>query len=65
MLRSDGEPLLMDFGLASRVETDGQGNQAGRVVGTPDYMAPEQARGEAEAASDQYYPGKHVSHPDR
>ncbi|MCI0340687.1 MAG: serine/threonine protein kinase [Planctomycetales bacterium] len=43
-----GRPYLTDFGLARPVEFDTQVTATGSTVGTPAYMAPEQARGLAE-----------------
>jgi formylglycine-generating enzyme required for sulfatase activity/tRNA A-37 threonylcarbamoyl transferase component Bud32 len=54
MVREDGEPLLMDFGLAARLDETEKLTVAGQFMGTPEYTAPEQWRGQAEAASDQY-----------
>ncbi len=50
LLTAAGEPKVADFGLAKHLEpaTDGSGRyhtQAGVVVGTPEYMAPEQVNG--------------------
>jgi serine/threonine-protein kinase len=45
LLAEDGTPRVADFGLAKRVEVDDGGTVTGVVLGTPSYMAPEQAGG--------------------
>ncbi len=44
---SPTQPRLMDFGLALKLDDDAMVTQAGDVLGTPAYMSPEQARGDA------------------
>lgn len=54
LLRPDGWLLLADFGIARILSGVENLTQAGVGFGTPEYMAPEQAQGKAEAASDNY-----------
>lgn len=46
LLTEDGTPKVTDFGLARRMEGDGELTFTGAPLGTPSYMAPEQARGD-------------------
>jgi serine/threonine protein kinase/tetratricopeptide (TPR) repeat protein len=41
----DGIPKITDFGLAKRLESDSRQTESGQIMGSPSYMAPEQASG--------------------
>jgi tRNA A-37 threonylcarbamoyl transferase component Bud32 len=50
MIDADGQPHIMDFGLARRETGEVTVTVDGQLLGTPAYMSPEQAQGEAHAA---------------
>src|SRR5262249_52965747 len=45
LLDAQGEPHITDFGLAKLVEDDSSLTMSAAILGTPSYMAPEQAAG--------------------
>lgn len=49
LLTSSGVPKIADFGLAKQVEGESSQTKSGTLMGTPSYMAPEQARGAVHA----------------
>ncbi len=54
MIDEDGDVRIMDFGIASSIETKGA-TLPGMMIGTPEYMSPEQIDGgEIDARSDLY-----------
>jgi len=48
MIDGDGDPIVMDFGLARHVDEQSQVTVAGTLLGTPAYMSPEQVEGIAQ-----------------
>jgi serine/threonine protein kinase/Leucine-rich repeat (LRR) protein len=59
MVNKQGEPIIMDFGLARKRRAEGEATltQSGVILGSPAYMSPEQIEGNPDSvgpASDQY-----------
>ncbi len=55
LLSRDTHPKVMDFGLVQLTETSRQLTRTGFTLGTPSYMAPEQATGDATGAATDLY----------
>lgn len=47
MLTLDGRPILNDFGIAQIMGSEAKISSTGTIIGTPQYMAPEQCQGES------------------
>jgi eukaryotic-like serine/threonine-protein kinase len=55
MLEADGRIVLTDFGISKALEGGSALTGTGNIIGTPHYMAPEQAKGlEVDGRADQY-----------
>jgi predicted ATPase/serine/threonine protein kinase/uncharacterized protein HemY len=54
LITEEGQVKVSDFGLVKDLETQTDLTQSNFAMGTPMYMSPEQARGQAEVRSDLY-----------
>lgn len=65
LLDANNEPFIADFGLAKQTTNDPTLTRSGAILGTPSYMAPEQAagrRGQVGVTSDVYSLGAILYH---
>jgi len=55
MINKSGKAYVLDFGIARSINVESDESEEGIVLGTPDFMSPEQIKGEkADAATDIY-----------
>ena len=55
LFRTNGAPLLTDFGIAKQVRLDAELTSTGTILGSPFYMSPEQSEGlEVDGRADVY-----------
>lgn len=52
LIDAEGKPRVTDFGLAKRLNIDSDMTYSGQILGSPGYMAPEQAAGRNEQVSE-------------
>ena len=50
LLAKEDQPKIVDFGLAKDLDRDSSETKTGSIMGTPSYMAPEQAKGQSHLA---------------
>src|SRR5262249_47047539 len=51
LIDQSGQPRITDFGLAKRIQEDSDLTSSGQVLGSPNFMPPEQALGKRQAAT--------------
>ncbi len=47
LFTAEDTPKITDFGLAKRIDSNEGQTESGQIIGSPSYMAPEQARGQS------------------
>lgn len=65
LIDEDGQPFIVDFGLAKQTSSQNTLTKSGAILGTPSYMSPEQAAGarsQVDAATDIYALGAMLYH---
>jgi|GEM_PF-2210532 len=55
MIDQNGKAYVLDFGIARSINVDGDSAEEGIVLGTPDFMSPEQIKGEKPDATTDIY----------